>query len=569
MATFSILFMLPHSLTFKNFMKNLSALFLIFLIISCNSSKKEYLPTIFEPTAKENFTETELRNWAYMDYQTDTIPGISLEKAYKESLIDSTVETSIIVATIDTAIDIDHEDLKGRFWINENELDNNIDDDKNGYVDDFNGWNFLGNQSGDFPLYENYEFVRVVRFYQSKYDSVNPEQLSEKEQERYRYFSQAKETLNEELVFVKETIENGKTLISDYYQGLKKVKQYIPEAQITEEILDSLLGSHPNFKKEIESVKILFEYDMEITDLENDLAFYERLRDVYYNLEFDEREKIGDDVDNIKDYIYGSNIVNGRINDLDHGTLVAGLIVAQRNNNIGIDGVSDNAIILPIDAAVNGQAHDKDVALAIKYAVDKGAKIINITTMKEFSLHKEWVFDAIRYAASKDVLIVNAAGNDNVDLDEVKNYYPNDNDYVFPEIADNFLTVGGSSYNISNNLKLGASNYGKETVDLFAPGEHIYTTASNNEYEFVDGTSFAAPIVAGIAALIRSKYPSLTAPEVKNILMESGTSYNVLVNIAEEDEDPNMVSFSSLSKSGKIANAYNALLLANQIANSK
>ena len=189
--------------------------------------------------------------------------------------------------------------------------------------------------------------------------------------------------------------------------------------------------------------------------------------------------------------------------------------------------------------------------------------------MKEFSLHKEWVLEAIKYAASNDVLIINAAGNHNTNLDEAKNYYPNDSDYVSGEVADNFINVGGSSYDINKNLKLWASNYGKETVDIFAPGEHIFSTSPNNKYEFVDGTSFAAPIVSGIAALIRSQYPDLSASEVKKILMESGSSYDVMVNIADEDEEIEMVPFSSLSKSGKIVNAYNALLLAKKIAKNK
>ena len=162
-----------------------------------------------------------------------------------------------------------------------------------------------------------------------------------------------------------------------------------------------------------------------------------------------------------------------------------------------------------------------------------------------------------------------AAGNENLDLDQEKNFYPNDTDYKSPEITGNFIMVGGINYEIGENLKSSFSNYGKETVDIMAPATDIYALASNNEYEFVDGTSFAAPIVSGVAGLIRSYYPNLKASEVKSILMDSGVSYNGLVNVTKSVDEKELVPFSSLSKSGKIVNAYNALIMAEEITNKK
>jgi len=403
-----------------------------------------------------------------------------------------------------------------------------------------NGWNYIGHLKGNLPLYENYEVVRIVRFYSSLVEKFKNNSSKENQLTNYNL---AKTKLENKRSSIQGVIAQGEPLIKRYYAGLDSIKNILNGQELS---------------------------DMNISDLENDLDFRKRLLNIYYNPDYKERGEIEDNPNDLNDSIYGNSMVDGLKDEISHGSNVTGIIAANQDNNLGIEGILNDVEIIPIVVAVNGEAHDKDLARGIKYAVDKGASIINISINKEFSLHKQWVFNAIKYAASKDVLIVTAAGNDNTNLDEVKNFYPNDTDYIMPEISNNFLMVGGITYDIGKNLKYKSSNYGKETVDIMAPAKEIYTTASNNTYEFVDGTSFAAPIVTGVAGLIRSFYPSLSTKDVKLILMESGITYDGLVNIADSDaEKEELVPFSSLSKSGRIVNAYNALLMADRFSKKK
>ena len=235
-----------------------------------------------------------------------------------------------------------------------------------------------------------------------------------------------------------------------------------------------------------------------------------------------------------------------------------------------MNGVADNVLIMAVRAVPDGDEYDKDVALALRYAVDNGAKVINTSFGKAFSPHKEWVYDAIKYAASKDVLIVNAAGNDSQDID-VKDTYPND-EVNKKEISDNFLTVGALNYEYNKNLVASFSNYGKRNVDVFAPGVKIYSTTPENKYEFLQGTSMASPEVAGVAALLRSYFPSLSAAEVKKIIMESGVKVDMKVFVGEDDDEGKKrkeMNFADLSTTGTIVNAKNAVILAAKITKTK
>jgi subtilisin family serine protease len=247
-----------------------------------------------------------------------------------------------------------------------------------------------------------------------------------------------------------------------------------------------------------------------------------------------------------------------------HGTHVSGIIAAQRNNGIGMDGVANNVKIMAVRAVPDGDEYDKDIALAIRYAVDNGAKVLNTSFGKYYSPHADWVYDAIKYAASKDVLIVNAAGNDGLDLDTV-NVYPNDQFDNGSEMADSFLTVGALNFKYGSEMVANFSNYGKTNVDVFAPGVKIWATTPLNTYEFLQGTSMAAPEVAGVAAMIRSYYPNLSAAQVKQILMDSGLSSNTKVVLGGDPS--NTDSFSNISKSGKMVNMYNALIMADKMSN--
>jgi cell wall-associated protease len=290
---------------------------------------------------------------------------------------------------------------------------------------------------------------------------------------------------------------------------------------------------------------------------------YDQL-DYNLNKDFNARKLVGDNPEDINDKNYGNNVVYSKDRkDSLHGTHVAGIIAQQRNNNLGGDGVANNVEIMPVRAVPNGDEYDKDIALAIRYAVDNGAKVINGSFGKDFSPHADWVYDAIKYAASKDVLIVHAAGNDAKDIDTEPNY-PTDK-VNGSEISDNVLTVGALNYEYGDKVVAKFSNYGKENVDVFAPGVKIYATVPGNKYKYLQGTSMASPNAAGVAALIREYYPNLKASQVKQIIMQSGTSLNLAVNV---DEKQIKMPFADASVSGKIVNAYNALKMADEMSNS-
>jgi cell wall-associated protease len=295
-------------------------------------------------------------------------------------------------------------------------------------------------------------------------------------------------------------------------------------------------------------------------------------KDKRYDLDFNARQTLGDNLYDIEDKFYGnSNVIDSK--ELEsHGTHVAGIVAASRNNNKGVNGVVNNVKIMAVRVVPDGDEHDKDVALGIRYAVDNGAKIINISFGKAYSPNRKWVYDAIIYAAKKDVLLVAAAGNDGKDIDVTKTY-PNDTEDLINEISDNVLTIGAMSLYYDEKLPATFSNYGKKNVDVFAPGVDIYATIPKNAYASISGTSMAAPSAAGVAALVRSYYPQLSASQVKHILMNSGMKINfeVMKPGSQSRENPNgeKVPFSDLSVSGRVVNAYNALIMADSIVNGK
>jgi subtilisin family serine protease len=288
-------------------------------------------------------------------------------------------------------------------------------------------------------------------------------------------------------------------------------------------------------------------------------SFSERL-DYNLNIDFDGRKAVGDDPDDFNDKNYGDGNVMAR-KGRSHGTHVSGIIAANRNNALGVKGAADNVKIMAIRNTPNGDEYDKDVALGVYYAVDNGAKVINMSFGKAFSPHSEWVRDAIVYAAENDVLIVAAAGNNSADTDKVS-YYPNDQEGAGEEVSKNFIKVGATGPKYGSSILAGYSNYGKNTVDVFAPGSQIYSTYPKQTYEYAQGTSMASPLVAGVAALVFSQYPKLSAAQVKQILMDSGVSINKKVSL----QNGEVVPFGGLSKSGKMINAYNALIMASKMS---
>lgn len=529
------------------------------------------------PAKQIAMTEEEIREWPHADIYQDSIPGMSLDKAY-EFLADKK-GTMVILGVIDSGIDIEHEDLKDNAWSNSDEIaGNGKDDDNNGYIDDIYGWNFLGGDGIATP--EQLEVTRIYKMLDAKYNGKAKSDMTASEIDGFNYYQKVKkdyenrikvgdsqQSIFEQYDIFKENVEYIEKLIvfigdahettaaklnkRDYNLAELNALDLYDRSPVLIKILEE--GEKPD--ELIEQLKIDLEYQKE------GKKFYESQATVMYNLNFNGRIT-GDDPFDIMDVPYGNANTIGSVDDEIHGTHVAGIAMATRENGKGINGIAQNVKLLSVRTVPDGDEYDKDVALAIRYAVDNGAKVINMSFGKSYSPNAEWVYDAIKYAASKDVLLVHAAGNDHKDIDRSDNF-PTDAPDKINEITDNLITIGAMTRNFNEDLVATFSNYGKRNVDLFAPGLEIYSTVPKNEYKILQGTSMAAPEVAGVASLIRSYYPQLSASQVKHILMNSGTKVDL--NVKLPGGDGKMVPFSDLSVSGRVLNAYNALRMADSM----
>ncbi len=525
----------------------------------------EALPQKFVSVYKDN----DLKNWQHTNPFDSHMPGMSTEKAYKELLKDKPAKT-VVVAVIDAGIDINHPDLKGVIWTNKGEIpDNGIDDDNNGYVDDVHGWNFLGAKDGKMAGPEQLEMTRIVAKYRKQWQDKSIADIAPEDREMFEMYQRAEKKLAEKLAHLKALKARFSRINAMAENADKALKKALGTDQLTKEAVKNLKTDDPMVKQ----AQQMYLAGLNTKALEGFKNYIDSQEKYNLNINFNGRVQ-GDDPDNINDRNYGNNNVIPPKADELHATHVAGIIAQLRHNGIGGDGVADHVLIMPVRTVPDGDEYDKDVALAFRYAVDNGAKVINTSFGKYFSPHKDWVWDAIKYAADHDVLIVNAAGNDGKDMDQYGDNmsYPNDGDIKGKEITDNFLNVGAIGPNYGADMVASFSNYGKETVDVFSPGQKIYATVPFGKYKFLQGTSMASPDVAGVAALIRSRFPNLSASEVKHIIMDSGLSPQILVIKPEEDDykgEPKLVKFDTLSKSGKMVNVYNAILLADKLSKQK
>ena len=518
-----------------------------------------------QPLKTSDLNEDQLKTWAGSDLVTDTIPGMSVQKAYDEIIKDFQGKT-VIVGVVDSGVDIEHEDLKNVIWTNEDEIPGNgIDDDKNGYVDDIHGWNFLGN-----TIEENLEYVRILKNLKPKYDGKDASDIAEANKEEFALYEKAQKEYDEEYSEISRNVNYYNQLSQQIASARAAVSEKLGKEDFTKEELMAMEAEETSLQQQKGLLLNIMnnggeDLDEVASQLQGGIDYYQGRLDSHLNLELEGR-KTGDNPDDLTDTNYGNNDVDGpdpEKADAKHGTHVAGIIAAERNNGIGMNGVARNIKIMAVRAVPDGDEYDKDIALGIRYAVDNGAKVINTSFGKYYSTHPEWVIDAIKYAAKKDVLIVNAAGNDALDMDATR-IYPNDQTPDNnEEIADNFLTVGASNFDYGSDLVARFSNYGQTNVDVFAPGTKIWSTTPNDEYEFLQGTSMASPAVAGVAAMIRSLYPKLSATEVKEVLMKSGLAspQEVMVGGNSDDIRP----FAELSVSGRMVNMYNALIMASKM----
>ncbi len=519
------------------------------------------------------------KNWQALDPSSDKVLGISLQKAYDYLSSKNKKATPIIVAVLDSGIDTAHEDLKNILWTNTKEIPGNgIDDDKNGYIDDVHGWNFLGGKNGQSVKRAPDERSRIYHKYKAKF--LNPlldtNTFSVSDKVIYATWKKTENELNysdEE----KDQLKYVEMLSSAFKKHDKVLKQEMNVVSYNREALTKFIPTSITGKEAklgLLSLHRLMQLD------ENELnTFTIAQMDEYIegkNVAFGAKEKlpndersliVRDNYYNFSDAFYGNNDVMGPTPN--HGTHVSGIIAASRDNATGIEGVADAVKIMMVRVVPDGDEYDKDVALAIKYAVDNGAKVINMSFGKAYSPEKYWVDSAVAYAEQKDVLLVHSAGNENNNLDSTT-VYPNGYLAPFKKTATNFITVGASSDPLITEASIAAdfSNYGKQNVDLFAPGVKIYSTLpGGNTYGNQDGTSMAAPIVTGVAALLRTYYPSLTAKQVKTILEKTVFTPTATAPCLQPGSSSIAVPFNTLSKTGGIVNAYNAVVLANSMGN--
>jgi cell wall-associated protease len=512
--------------------------------------------------------------WHLLDYKQDSYYGISIDKAYSFLKEKHKTGKPVIVAVLDSGVDTTHEDLKSVLWRNPKEIPGNgIDDDGNGYIDDVYGWNFLGGKDGRDVNRAPDERTRIYHRLKTKFDGkkIDTILLSTPDKDQYYLWKRvsdeitSKDAMDErvELLYAEVTAKalkrHDKVLckemgVEEY--TINKLEQFVPQTRQGREAKLGYLTFMKFMKVDGDEKNVTI-----ISEIEEQVEGQKAAIDAREN-PFDPRaEIIHDDYYNLSDRYYGNNDVMGPGNGSKHGTHVSGLIGAVRNNGIGVDGVADNVKIMMLRVVPDGDEYDKDVALAIRYAVDNGAKVINMSFGKYFSPEKRWVDSAVKYAELHDVLIVHASGNESNDVD-VKENYPNCFLRQWHTNATNFINVGASSDpKISGGITAEFSNYGKETVDVFAPGVRIYSTfPGGNHYGNLQGTSMAAPIVTGLAALLRTYYPELSAVQVKKIIEESTFKPDAGVISIKPGSKSEEMPFSSLSKTGGIINAYKAVM---------
>lgn len=520
-------------------------------------------------------TETVPNDWFLLDPATDKVQGVSSEKTY-QTLLKGKKSKTVLVAVIDSGIDIDHEDLKDIMWVNTDEIPGNgVDDDKNGYIDDIHGWSFIGGKNGNVDQ-DTYEVTREYARLKPVYENADEKKIGKKKKAEYEYWKKVKAKYDNDFKHNKEQYD----LYNNQYQkydaavgqiaycdsvlsaklGANVKKSTIASVETTNDTIqfakDYLSKIMSNIPEDIEVKEFVAQLSEYIHQLEGAVEHYGTAVNYGYNTEFNSRAVVGDDVNNLTEKYYGSNDVEGP--DPRHGTHVAGIIAANRNNEIGVKGIADNVRIMSVRAVPNGDERDKDVANAIIYAVDNGAQIINMSFGKSFSPNKELVDKAVAYAESKGVLLIHAAGNDGDNLDG-KDNFPNKK-FANGGESKVWLEIGASAWGSDKNFVGSFSNYGKKSVDVFSPGVQIYSTTPNNTYENLQGTSMACPAAAGVAAILLSYFPDLTAIQVKDIIRQSSRKFDGLKVNKPGSKDE--VAFSELSSTGGLVNAYEAVKLA-------
>lgn len=540
---------------------------LLYLLV-LSSCKPNHLKFVTHVQEIKKLKIIELKDWQNLDIENDSVPGISLSRFYNKKYTKRYLKP-IVVAVIDSYIDIEHEDLKDQIWINKKEIPhNNIDDDNNGYVDDVNGWNFLGNRNGQSTFRLNYDTSRRLRYLLNKNIDTTDFKGNKKDSLEF-------ENIKVSLAKIKKKhlskLEDSKYYQDTYVSSFKRMNEIFKNNKYTLFQVDSLFKLREFDADDDLYYDIYFARDFLKTN--NNKAWIDLFEEkskgeltTSLNPIFNENDIIKDIETDVSDKNYGNNQISKYSNKTWHSTMMSGMIVADRENNIGIKGFGNHIKVMPLVVSpASGNNRDKDIALAIEYAVDNGAKVVNMSFGKSSTIHPEWLQKSLLYAKEKDVLVIVSAGNGSENLDGVFSY-PNDYYDVkdVAEYVDNLIIVGGVNHEVNENLVYKYSNYGKKNVDIMAPATDIWCLDPVRQYAMDDGTSFSAALTSGTAALIRSRFPDLSAKEVKDVILQSGVKYDVEVKVPGTGNKK--VKFSELSKSGSVLNVYNAMILAKKVS---
>lgn len=507
-------------------------------------------------------------NWFNLDPTNDKVNGVSTEKTYQE-LLKGKKSTTVIVGVLDSGVDYMHEDLKDIMWTNPGEIaGNGIDDDKNGYIDDIHGWNFMGNKDGRNVEKDNLELTRVYKALKAKYDGKTEKDFTSKaDKKEFKFYQTVKADYDAELAKNESTSNQYKFILDAVKAMVEKIKKDKGVEKVTTEDIKAFEAKEQKEKQGKAIALVQAANGVEVEDL------IEKLTEAIggmdgsrLDLNYDSRSIVGDDINNVNERYYGNGDCKGP--GAFHGTHVAGIIAAIRKNNIGMDGVADNVKIMSVRCVPDGDERDKDIANAIRYAVDNGATILNMSFGKKYSPQKSVVDEAVKYAESKGVLLIHAAGNAADNIDEII-HYPCKK-YENGKTASNFIDIGALSWKPNDLIAAPFSNYGKKTVDVFAPGVDIYSTVpDNNQYKDASGTSMAAPVVAGVAAVLKSYYPELTHKQLIKIITKSSIKSYKDKKVVKPGTQDEMIKFSELSKTGGIVNLYEAVKMAETMVKRK
>ena len=500
------------------------------------------------------------RDWWMLDPATSGVRGIGAKRAYQELLAGKQPRRQVVVAIIDSGIDITHPDLDGVLWTNEDEIPGNRqDDDRNGYVDDVHGWNFIGGPDGRNVDQDTYELTRLYGVYRTRFANVRPDTLSAAARRDYDEWEKVRAAFEEKRGESEDLLRQVNQIDAALSRATTLLTQALGGGALTEARVRALTSERADVRQARDIYLQLAQNGISQKDIDDSRKYAETSLQFGLNPAFDPRAIVGDDYANLSERSYGNNDVAGP--DPSHGTHVAGIVAAERGNGLGTDGIADNARIMVIRAVPDGDERDKDVANAIRYAVDNGAHIINMSFGKGYSPQKGAVDDAARYADSRGVLMVHGSGNDGADVSTTPNFPTRF--YLDGGAATRWIEVGASSWHAADTLVADFSNYSREKVDVFAPGVDIYSTVPGTEYEENSGTSMASPVVAGLAALIMGYYPELDAAEVRRVILDSATRYAEERVIAPGEAG--RMRFGDLSVTGGVVNAYEAVRMAEQM----